>query len=112
MSNNNSFISKNWKVVSPLGGKLKIFSSSGFDIQSGFDYRTSKMKLYSVRALKSYLNEKYLIHGWVTATISKFSASIFQTYLGINSEANKNSTKVSIGEQLEILKRIILIKVF
>ena len=38
------------------------------------------MKFYSVRALKYYLNEKNLIHGRVTATISKFSPQIFDTY--------------------------------
>ena len=42
--------------------------------------RTSKSKFYSVRALKCYLNEKNLIHGRVTATISKFSPQIFETY--------------------------------
>ena len=40
-----------------------------------------KMELYSVRTLKRYLNEKNLIHGRETATISKFGASIFVTYL-------------------------------
>ena len=38
------------------------------------------MKLYSVRALKRYLNEKNLIHGRIMATISKFSPQIFETY--------------------------------
>ena len=60
-------------VVGPLGGKFDFFSPSGFEIQSDFDYRTSKIKFYSVRALKSYVNEKNLIHDRVTATISKFS---------------------------------------
>ena len=69
ISNNKSFISKNLKVVGPLGGNFDFFSPSGFEIQSDFDYRTSKIKFYSVRALKCYLNEKNLIHGRVTATI-------------------------------------------
>ena len=65
------------KVVGLLGGKFDFVSSSGFEIQSDFDYRTSKIKFYSVRALECYLNEKNLIHGRVTATISKFSPQMF-----------------------------------
>ena len=33
--------------------------------------------------LKCYLNEKNLIHGRVTATISKFTPLIFKTYLSV-----------------------------
>ena len=68
------------KVVGPLGGKFDFFSPSRFEIQSDFDYRTSKIIFYSVRALKCYLNEKTLIHGRVTATISKFDLQMFETY--------------------------------
>ena len=71
------------KVVGPLEGKFDFFSPSGFEIQSDFDYRTSKIKFYSVRALKCYLNEKNLIHGRVTATIKKFSPQIFETYISV-----------------------------
>ena len=67
------FIFQNLKVVGPLGGKVDIFSPSGFEIQSDFDNKTSKIKFYSVKALKCYLNEKNLMHGRVTAMISKFS---------------------------------------
>ena len=80
MSNSKSFISQNLKVVGPLGGKSDLFSPSGFEIQSDLDYRTSKIMFYSVRTLKCYLNEKNLIHGQVTATISKFSPPIFERY--------------------------------
>ena len=73
ISNNKSFISQNLKVVSPLGGKFDFFSRSGFEIQSDFDYEISKIKVYSVRALKRDLNEKNLIRGRVIAVISKFS---------------------------------------
>ena len=45
----------------------------GYDIQRNSDQETPKIKLYSVRAFKCYLKEKDLIHGQVTATISKFS---------------------------------------
>ena len=71
------------KVVGPLGGKFDFFSPSGFEIQSDFDYRSSKIKFYFVRALKCYLNEKNLIHGRVTATILKFSPQIFKTYIRV-----------------------------
>ena len=71
ISNNKSSISRNLKVVGPLGGKFDL----EFEILSDFDYRISKIKFYSVRALKYYLNEKNLIHGGVTATISKLSQS-------------------------------------
>ena len=75
-----SFIFQNLKVVGPLGGKFYFFSPSGLEIQSVFAYRTSNFKFYSVRALKCYLNEKNLILGRVTATISKFSPQMFETY--------------------------------
>ena len=52
ISNNKNFISQNLKVVGPFGGKFDFFSPSGFEIQSDFDDRTSKIKLYSGRALK------------------------------------------------------------
>ena len=42
--------------------------------------KPQKIKLYSVIALKRYLNERNLIHGRVMATISKFSPQIFETY--------------------------------
>ena len=80
ISNNESFISQNLKTVGPLGGRFDFFSPSGYDIQSDFDYRTSKIKFYSVRALKCYLNDKNLMHGQVMATISKFSSQIVETY--------------------------------
>ena len=64
ISNNKSFISQNLKVVGLLGGKFDFFNPSGFEIQSDFDYRTSKIKFYSVRALKCYVNEKNLMHAW------------------------------------------------
>ena len=67
----------------PLGGKLDCFSPSRFEAQSVFYYRISKIKFYSVRALKCYLNEKNLIHGQVAATISKFGPQIFETYFSI-----------------------------
>ena len=79
--NNNSFITQNLNVVGPLEGKFDFFSPLGFEIQSDFDYRNTKLKFYFVRALKCHLNEKNLIHGRVTATISKFSPQIFETYL-------------------------------
>ena len=85
ISNNKSLISQNLKVVGPLGGKFDFdfFSPSGFEIQSYFDYRTSKFKFYSVRALKRYLNEKNLMHGRVMSTISMFSRLIFETYFSL-----------------------------
>ena len=80
VSNNKSFISQNVNVVGTLRRKFDFFSLSGFEIPSNFDYRTSKIKFCSVRALKCYLNEKNLIHGRVTATISTFGPQIFETY--------------------------------
>ena len=73
-----SFICQNLKIVGPLGGKFHIFSPSVFEIENDFDYSTSKIKFYSVRAFKCCLNEK----NRVTAKISKFSPQIFQTYFG------------------------------
>ena len=79
INNNKSFIFQNLKTVGPLGEKLDFFSPSGFEIQSNFDYRTSKIKFYSVSALKRCLNEKNPIHGQIMAAISKFSPQIFET---------------------------------
>ena len=50
--------------MGPNGEKLDFVSPSGFEIQSHFDYKTSKTKLYSVRDLKCYLNEKNLIRDY------------------------------------------------
>ena len=50
------FHSQNLKVVGPCGGKFDFFRPSGFEIQSVFDYKTSKIKFCSVRTLKCYLN--------------------------------------------------------
>ena len=80
ISNNKSFISQNLKACRSLERKVRFFSPSGFEIKGVSAYRTSNIKFYSVRALKCYLNEKNLIHGRVTATISKFSPQIFETY--------------------------------
>ena len=60
------------KACRSIGRKVQFFNLSGIEIQSVSAYRTSNIKFYSVRALKCYLNEKNLIHGRVTATISKF----------------------------------------
>ena len=80
----------NFGVVIPLGENLDFFSPLGFDIQTNYDHKTQKIKLFSVRALKCYLDEKNLIHGRVMATISKFSPQIFETYFKI---VGKVSTK-------------------
>ena len=65
--------------VGPLNENFDFFSPLGFDVQTGSDHKTHKIKLYSVRALKRYQNEKNLIHGRVMATISKLSPQIFET---------------------------------
>ena len=70
----------NFGVAGSLGRKPRFFSPLRFDVQTNSDDKTQKIKLYSVRALKRYLNEKNLIHGRVMATISKFSPQIFETY--------------------------------
>ena len=68
-----------WNRLS-LGRKPHLFSLLGFDVQTNSDHKTQKIKLYSVRPLKRYLNEKNLIHGRVMATISKFSPQIYDKY--------------------------------
>ena len=67
------------KTSSPLGFNVET-SLLGFDVETSSDHKSQKIKLYSVSALKRLLNEKYLIHGRVMATISKFSPQIFETY--------------------------------
>ena len=56
INKNKSLLSKNLKVVGSLGVKFDFFNPSGFEIQSDVDYRTSKIKFCSVRALKPHLN--------------------------------------------------------
>ena len=53
--------------------KTSFFSPMGFDVQTNSGHKTQKIKLYSVRASKCFLNEKNLIHSQVMGTISKFS---------------------------------------
>ena len=67
-----------------LGRKLLFFRPLEFYVQTKADHKTQKINFYSVRALKRYLNERNLMHGQVTATISKFSPQIFETYFNYN----------------------------
>ena len=76
-------ISNFWSRQS-LGRKPRFFSPLGFDVKTNSDHKTPKIKLYSVRALKRYLNEKNLIRDRVMATISKLSPQIFVTYFRSN----------------------------
>ena len=72
-------MSQIFEVVGPLGEHLHF--SVGWDLTlKQILIKTPKIKLYSVRALKRYLNEKNLIHGRVMAMISKFSPQVFETY--------------------------------
>ena len=90
-------ISNFWSGRS-LGRKPRFFSTLGFDVETNSDHKTPKIKLYSVRALKRYLNEKNLIHGRVMATISKFSPQIFETYFSMT---NKQISKVLHEQDFE-----------
>ena len=78
IANIQSFTSPIFGVVGQLRENLGFFGSLGFDVQINSDRKTQKIKLYSVRALNRYLNEKYLIHGRAMAAISKFSLQIFK----------------------------------
>ena len=61
IANIQSFASQIFGVVGPLEENLDFFSPLGFDVQTNSYHKTQKIKLYSVRALKRYLNEKNLI---------------------------------------------------
>ena len=67
------------------------FSPLGFNVQANSGHKTQKIKLYSVRALKCYLNEKNLIHGRVMETISKFSRQIFETYFNCSRNSSEST---------------------
>ena len=67
-----------WSRRRSLGRKPRFFSQLGFDVQINSDHKPQKIKLYSVRVLKRYLNEKNLIYGRVMAMISKFSPQILE----------------------------------
>ena len=93
IANIQSFTSQIFGVVRSLGENLRFFSPLGFDVQ---DHKTQKVKLYSVKALKRYLDEKNLIHGRVMATISKFSPQIFEMYF------NQMEISLYLRDQAEI----------
>ena len=73
IANIQSFTSQIFWCRWSLGRKPQFLGLLGFDIETNSDHKTQKIKLYSARALKGYLNEKNLIHSQVMATISKFS---------------------------------------
>ena len=50
ISSNQCFISQLLKVVGPLGEKFDFFISLGFEIQSAFNHKISKIKFCSGRA--------------------------------------------------------------
>ena len=56
ISNIQSFTSQIFGFEGSLGENLNFFSSLGFDVKTNSDHKTQKIKLYSVRALKHYLN--------------------------------------------------------
>ena len=66
IANIQSFKSQMFGVLGPLGENLDFFGPLGFDVQTNPDQKAPKIKFYSVRALKRYLNEKKnVIHGRV-----------------------------------------------
>ena len=86
-------ISNFWSRRS-LGRKARFFCPLGFDVQTNSDHKTQYIKLYSVRTLKRYLNEKNLIRGRVIAMISKFSLQILKRTLANTSFAASFSSSV------------------
>ena len=50
ISGNQSFISQLLNIVGPLGEKFDFFNPLGFEIQSAFDHKISKIKFCSGRA--------------------------------------------------------------
>ena len=64
-----------------LWRKHRLFSPLGFDILRNSDQGIPKIKLYTVRALKWFLNEKNLILGRLTVTILKFNALVLKRTL-------------------------------
>ena len=104
ISNNKSFISQTLKVTGLLGEEFDSFSPLKFKTI----LMTTPQKSSSVRALQSYLNEKSLIHVRETATISKFSALIFETNFStitpeISPQARNNSP---FQNQIQLIIRI------
>ena len=77
MANIQSFTCQIFGVVGPLGENLNLFSPLGFDVQTNSDLKTQNVKIYSVRALKRYLNEKSLIHVRVMAPIKIWSTDLW-----------------------------------
>ena len=63
-----------------LREKLHFVSPLRFHMQRNSDQESSKIMLQLLRASKRYLNQKNLMHGRETATISKSSAHYFGKY--------------------------------
>ena len=52
----------------------------GFEMKGIFKFETSKLKFFSLKALKWYLNDQDLSHGWETAAVVKISAFSSEAY--------------------------------
>ena len=79
ISGNQSFILQLLNIVGPLREQFDFFIPLGFEIQSPFDHKVSKIKFCSGRAFIWYPKDKNLIHDGETRTILKFSAKNFDT---------------------------------
>ena len=62
-SNNYGIISQNLKIVGLLGEKVAFFIPLGIQIEIDFHHAKTRIKLYSFRALKRYLDVKNLTQG-------------------------------------------------
>ena len=65
-----TFTSQIFGVVGPLRENLDFLVRWDLTFKQILITKLQKIKLYSVRALKRYLNEKNLIHGRVMATVN------------------------------------------
>ena len=74
-------------VVGPLGENLDFLIRWDLTLKQFLITKPPKIKLYSVKAIKRYLNEKNLIHGQVMATISVFNPPIFEKYFSLRPNA-------------------------
>ena len=75
-----SFASHIFGVVGPLGENVNFLVHWDLTCKQILITKPQKIKLYSVRAVKRYPNEKNLLHSRVMATISAFCPQIFETY--------------------------------
>ena len=76
----------------------KTFSPLGFDFQTNFDHRTQKIKHYSARALRRYLNSRFYTEDEFNRRRAYIEHTEFKIPVGPNLSTNKNTKQIVATE--------------